>query len=118
MPKTVLIAALGDHPAVVTSAVTAFAAAGGKECYCLAWEFEMDLRLHVAALFQECGVLLKLIQIPREIMEKNRKSPPPFLEMALLEAERKNADVELPATLVALVGQSAAIARDAFGSRA
>ncbi|MBA7535221.1 hypothetical protein ES705_27474 [subsurface metagenome] len=28
-----------------------------------------------------------LIQIPREIMEKNRKSPPPFLEMAVLEAE-------------------------------
>jgi hypothetical protein len=28
MPKTVLIAALGDHPAVITSAVTAFDAAG------------------------------------------------------------------------------------------
>lgn len=70
-----------------TSVAKAAAAAGGKECYCLAWEFEMDLRLHVAALLQECGVLLKLIQIPREIMEKNRKSPPPFLEMALLEAE-------------------------------
>lgn len=65
----------------------AVAAAGGRECYCLAWEFEMDLRLRTAALEHEMGVKLKLIQIPREIMERNRRSPPPFLEMALLEAE-------------------------------
>ena len=65
----------------------AVAAAGGRECHCLAWEFEMDLRLTTAALEQELGVKLKLIQIPREIMERNRTSPPPFLEMALLEAE-------------------------------
>ncbi|MBU0716944.1 MAG: site-specific DNA-methyltransferase [Planctomycetes bacterium] len=62
-------------------------AAGGRECYCLAWEFEMDLRLTTAALEKELGVTLKLIQIPREIMEKNRKGPPPFLEVAVLEAE-------------------------------
>ena len=61
--------------------------AGGQECYCLAWEFEMDLRLATAALEKELGVKLKLIQIPREIMEKNRKGPPPFLEVAVLEAE-------------------------------
>jgi adenine-specific DNA-methyltransferase len=61
--------------------------ASGRECYCLAWEFEMDLRLTTAALEQELGVTLKLIQIPREIMEKNRKGPPPFLEVAVLEAE-------------------------------
>ncbi|MFH0778963.1 MAG: site-specific DNA-methyltransferase, partial [Candidatus Eisenbacteria bacterium] len=65
----------------------ATADAGGKECYCLAWEFEMDLRLTTAALEQELGVKLKLIQIPREIMEKNRKNPPPFLEMAVLQAK-------------------------------
>ncbi len=65
----------------------AVAQAGGRECYCLAWEFEMDLRLTTAALEKEFGVKLMLIQIPREIMEKNRKSPPPFLEMAVLEAE-------------------------------
>jgi hypothetical protein len=65
----------------------AVAEAGGRECYCLAWEFEMDLRLTTAALEQELGVKLKLIQIPREIMERNRKGPPPFLEMAILEAE-------------------------------
>jgi adenine-specific DNA-methyltransferase len=65
----------------------AVAAAGGRECYCLAWEFEMDLHLLVNALVQELGVKLKLVQIPREIMEKNRKSPPPFLEVAVLTAE-------------------------------
>lgn len=65
----------------------AVAAAGANECYCLAWEFEMDLRLVTAELQQELGVVLKLIQIPREIMEKNRKNPPPFLEMAVLTAE-------------------------------
>lgn len=70
-----------------TAVAKAVVAAGGRECYCLAWEFEMDLRLTVSALEQELGVKLKLIQIPREIMERNRKSPPPFLEMAVLEAE-------------------------------
>jgi hypothetical protein len=61
--------------------------AGGREVYCLAWEFEMELRQHCFALEAELGVKMKLIPIPREIMEKNRKSPPPFLEMAVLEAE-------------------------------
>ncbi|MBJ7900237.1 MAG: site-specific DNA-methyltransferase [Cyanobacteria bacterium RI_101] len=65
----------------------ATALAGGRECYCLAWEFEMDLHLLVNALAQELGVKLKLVQIPREIMEKNRKAPPPFLEVAVLAAE-------------------------------
>lgn len=65
----------------------AVAQAGAKECYCLAWEFEMDLRLTTLALEQELGVKLKLVQIPREIMEKNRKDPPPWLEVAVLEAE-------------------------------
>jgi DNA modification methylase len=65
----------------------AAAQAGATEIYCLAWEFEMDLRLTTAALEQEFGVRLKLVPIPREIMEKNRKNPPPFLEMAVLEAE-------------------------------
>jgi very-short-patch-repair endonuclease len=47
----------------------------------------MDLHLLVNALMQELGVKLKLVQIPREIMEKNRKAPPPFLEVAVLAAE-------------------------------
>jgi len=65
----------------------ATANAGGKECYCLAWEFEMDLRLEINALEKSHGVRLILIQIPREIMERNRTSPPPWLEVAVLEAE-------------------------------
>jgi adenine-specific DNA-methyltransferase len=47
----------------------------------------MDLHLLVNALAQELGVKLKLVQIPREIMEKNRKAPPPFLEVVVLTAE-------------------------------
>lgn len=61
--------------------------AGAKEVHCLAWEFEMDLRLICIELEASEGVLIKLIPIPREIMEKNRKEPPPFLEVAVLEAE-------------------------------
>lgn len=61
--------------------------AGAKEVACLAWEFEMDLRMVCDALERELGLHIKLIQIPREIMEKNRKEPPPFLEVATLEAE-------------------------------
>ena len=77
--------------------------AGAKEVHCLAWEFEMDLRLVCHALEAETDLTIKLIPIPREIMEKNRTSPPPFLEMAVLEAEAvvkskgktKTADVKL-----------------------
>jgi adenine-specific DNA-methyltransferase len=47
----------------------------------------MDLHLLVNALVQELSVKLKLVQIPREIMKKNRKAPPPFLEVAVLAAE-------------------------------
>lgn len=61
--------------------------AGANEVACLAWEFEMDLRMVCDALERELGLHIKLIQIPREIMEKNRKEPPPFLEVATLEAE-------------------------------
>jgi len=62
-------------------------AGGAKEVACLAWEFEMGLRMECDSLEVEFGVRIKLIQIPREIMEKNRKEPPPFLEVATLEAE-------------------------------
>ncbi len=61
--------------------------AGATEVSCLAWEFEMDLRMICNSLEKELGVKIKLIQIPREIMEKNRKDPPPFLEVATLEVE-------------------------------
>lgn len=71
----------------VTEVAKAVKEAGGKEVACLAWEFEMDLRLTCNALEAEHGIRIKLIPIPREIMEKNRKEPPPFLEMAVLEAK-------------------------------
>ncbi|MFH0982210.1 MAG: site-specific DNA-methyltransferase [Planctomycetota bacterium] len=61
--------------------------AGAKEVACLAWEFEMDLRMECNRLEKEHDIKIKLIQIPREIMEKNRKEPPPFLEVATLAAE-------------------------------
>ncbi|MBP7826309.1 MAG: site-specific DNA-methyltransferase [Verrucomicrobia bacterium] len=70
-----------------TAVAQAVAQASGREVFCLAWEFEMELRQHCLALEAELGVKLKLIPIPREIMEKNRTSPPPFLEMAVLEAK-------------------------------
>lgn len=73
-----------DEARAVAEAVSA---AGGREVYCLAWEFEMELRTFTLALEAEFNVKMKLVPIPREIMEKNRKSPPPFLEMAVLEAE-------------------------------
>lgn len=80
------------------------------EVFCLAWEFEMELRQFTLALEAELGVRLKLIPIPREIMEKNRTSPPPFLEMAVLEAEavtrtdkkQKRVDVKLTKFLPSL----------------
>ncbi|MBE2181621.1 MAG: site-specific DNA-methyltransferase [Chthoniobacterales bacterium] len=84
--------------------------AGGREVYCLAWEFEMELRQHCLALEAEFKIKMKLVPIPREIMEKNRKSPPPFLEMAVLEAEpvvrtsggKKSLDVKLTKFLPSL----------------
>jgi adenine-specific DNA-methyltransferase len=96
-----------DEARAVAEAV---AAAGGREVYCLAWEFEMELRQHCLALEAEFKVKMKLVPIPREIMEKNRKSPPPFLEMAVLEAEpvvrtaggKKTVDVKLTKFLPSL----------------
>jgi hypothetical protein len=71
----------------------------------------MELRQFTLALEAELGVKIKLIPIPREVMEKNRKSPPPFLEMAVLEAEpvqrkeagKKSVDVKLTKFLPSLV---------------
>jgi hypothetical protein len=73
--------------AELEAVVKAAREAGADEVHCLAWEFEMDLRLVCHALEAGEGVRIKLIPIPREIMEKNRTSPPPFLEVAVLEAE-------------------------------
>jgi len=77
--------------------------AGAKELHCLAWEFEMDLRLVCHEIEHADNIKIKLIPIPREIMEKNRTNPPPFLEVAVLEAEpvyktvdgKKSVDIKL-----------------------
>lgn len=73
--------------AEAVSVAAAVAEAGAREVICLAWEFEMDLRMECDRLESELGITIKLIMIPREIMEKNRKEPPPFLEVATLTAE-------------------------------
>ena len=73
--------------AEATEVAMAAAEAGAKEVACLAWEFEMDLRIECNRLETELDVQIKLMQIPREIMEKNRREPPPFLEVATLTAE-------------------------------
>lgn len=65
-------------------------AAGAKEIHCLAWEFEMELKRNAEALEHEHGVKIRLIRIPREVMEKNRRpgvDHVPFFEMATLTAE-------------------------------
>ena len=59
---------------------------GAKQINCLAWEFEMDLRLEAHKLEAELGIEIRLLRIPREIMEKNRKEVT-FFEVATLEAE-------------------------------
>jgi hypothetical protein len=60
--------------------------AGAKQVNCLAWEFEMDLRLAAHRLEAELNVKIVLVRIPREIMEKNRTEVT-FFEIATLEAE-------------------------------
>jgi adenine-specific DNA-methyltransferase len=59
--------------------------AGAKQVNCLAWEFEMDLRLETHKLQVELGIEVRLLRIPREIMEKNRTQVT-FFEIATLES--------------------------------
>jgi DNA modification methylase len=61
--------------------------AGAREIACLAWEFEMNLSEERLRLEAELGVRIRLVPIPREVMERNRTAPPPFLEVADLAAE-------------------------------
>lgn len=60
--------------------------AGARQLNCLAWELEMDLRLEAHSLQADLGVEIRLLRIPREIMEKNRREVT-FFEVAALEAE-------------------------------
>ena len=80
------ILTLNELKAIVESANLA----GAKEIHCLAWEFEMELKRNSEAFEHEFGVKTKLIRIPREVMEKNRRpgiDNVPFFEMATLSAE-------------------------------
>jgi hypothetical protein len=70
--------------------VEAADAASAKELHCLAWEFEMELKRNAEALEHEHGTRIRLVRIPREVMEKNRRpgvDHVPFFEMATLAAE-------------------------------
>ncbi|MDY0125550.1 MAG: site-specific DNA-methyltransferase [Anaerolineaceae bacterium] len=83
---------------------------GAHELNCLAWEFEMDLPMVSEDIEKELGVRIKLIRIPREIMERNRKDPPPFFEVASLQAEpvyrtegsKRTVDIKLTSFLPSL----------------
>jgi len=82
---------------------------GAKQINCLAWEFEMDLRLEAHSLQTELGIEIRLLRIPREIMEKNRKEVT-FFEVATLEVEAvykrngkdRNVDIKLKKFLPSL----------------
>lgn len=67
-------------------AVQAAAAAGAKELHILAWEFQMDIRSAATALNQEFGLQIRLVYIPREILEKNRTHVT-FHDVASLSAQ-------------------------------
>ncbi|MEP0765268.1 MAG: site-specific DNA-methyltransferase [Fimbriimonadia bacterium] len=60
--------------------------AGGRRVVCLAWEFEMNLRLRIAGVVKDSGVDISLKYIPREIMEANRNEVQ-FFDAGAVEAE-------------------------------
>ncbi len=66
-------------------------AAGARKVICLAWEFEMDLRLRARSLETELGLDIQLKYIPREIMEPNRNEIQ-FFDAAAIEAEALKRD--------------------------
>jgi adenine-specific DNA-methyltransferase len=64
---------------------SAAAAVGAPEIICLAWEFEMNLKLRAKELESTLGLKIGLKYIPREIMEANRTTVQ-FFDAAALEA--------------------------------
>lgn len=72
--------------AEVRAVAAAARLAGATEAHCLAWEFAPDLRSFCAELAAGEGVQLKLITIPREIMEQHCSATLPFREIAVLAA--------------------------------
>ena len=49
-----------------------------EQCYCLAWAFAINLPEEIEKLEQEHGVRLRLVQIPREIMDAPGRKVPWF----------------------------------------
>jgi len=47
-------------------------------CYCLAWEFAINLPVNIGDLEQKHGVRLRLVQIPRELMDVPGRRVPWF----------------------------------------
>ena len=80
------------------SVAEAAKSAGGREVHCLAWEFEMELARRKQALETEIGIKIRLLHIPREIMEPNRTTVQ-FFEAGSLQVEDirkgKKIDVKL-----------------------
>ncbi|MBI5707598.1 MAG: site-specific DNA-methyltransferase [Armatimonadetes bacterium] len=60
---------------------------------CLAWEFEMDLRLRAQALEAQYGLEIQLTYIPREIMEANRNEIQ-FFDAGAVDAEPVKTQLE------------------------
>ncbi len=61
-------------------------AAWARQSHCLAWEFEMELARRKPAVEAETGLKIRLVYIPREIMEANRNEVQ-FFEAGILEAK-------------------------------
>ena len=78
---------------------------GGRELHCLAWEFEMELSRRKEAIEAETSLAIRLMYIPREIMEPNREEVQ-FFEAGALEARsltgENGTNVELVSFMPAL----------------
>ena len=60
----------GKEEAEKVAQIVANLAVVNKDVYCLAWEFEMEIGQVVEAVKQTLGINLRLLRIPREVMEK------------------------------------------------
>ena len=88
-----------------TVANAARIAGGNREVFCLAWEFEMNLKQYLKGIEAETGIRITPKRIPREIMESNRTKVT-FFELAHLKAKvvktGQKVDIELVNFLPAL----------------
>ena len=70
-----------------------------KELYCLAWEFEMEIKQTLEAIKFTQGLTLTHIRIPREVMEKNRRTAiflsPAFLDVKPVYRRDGTVDISL-----------------------